>query len=381
LGSLSSCACRALVKVAQQVQRWVGSDGREVVNGKKFSASGLDRQIFEVAFDPGVPAGLHGAMPLPKVFIGSSVKGLTIARAIRSQLQHEADVTLWNEGVFAIMSTALTDLLKAVEGFDFAIFVFFPEDSLLINDNAQLTVRDNVLFELGLFIGSIGRERCFFAVPKKQENVRIPSDLDGIYPAKYDAEHSSVRAGVGDACFHILEAINRIGTLGQSRERTLYQSGQPALDSSDFSGMEAKIWKEGKPFGEVGRGTLDFPQGMLRISRTNTEGRFEVHLRPNGKGAPSFRRMREPALRRIRVTCDARAERGDHDLHFVLKDENADKWLGNQTVKVTAGDWASISLAFKVAADVDLLLRIDDQKVSAAPSVVSIRNLLVKESE
>lgn len=50
-------------------------------------------------------------------------------------------------------------------------------------------VRDNVLFELGLFIGSIGKERCFIIKPRDVE-LHFPSDLLGITPTDYDPNRS-----------------------------------------------------------------------------------------------------------------------------------------------------------------------------------------------
>ena len=40
------------------------------------------------------------------LFIGSSREGLEIARAISHSLRDEAEVTVWNEGVFATMPNA-----------------------------------------------------------------------------------------------------------------------------------------------------------------------------------------------------------------------------------------------------------------------------------
>ena len=49
------------------------------------------------------------------------------------------------------------------------------------------TVRDNVILELGLFIGQIGLERTYFLIPEK-EKLHIASDLIGLTPLTYNAE-------------------------------------------------------------------------------------------------------------------------------------------------------------------------------------------------
>ena len=58
-------------------------------------------------------------MPKPAAFIGSSTEGLEFARAIRSLIRDDAEVTLWNEGVFTIGTTFIESLIE--KKFDFKI--------------------------------------------------------------------------------------------------------------------------------------------------------------------------------------------------------------------------------------------------------------------
>jgi predicted nucleotide-binding protein len=55
-------------------------------------------------------------------------------------------------------------LMAAVESCDFAVFVLLPEDHTDNRGQEALTVRDNVIFELGLFLGKLGRARNFFMI-------------------------------------------------------------------------------------------------------------------------------------------------------------------------------------------------------------------------
>src|SRR5271166_307703 len=116
----------------------------------------------------------------PRVFIGSSVKGKDVAEAIQHRLRYDAQCTVWDQGIFHPGKTPIEALSAALHTHDFAIFVFLPEDVLTIKGQTYQAVRDNVLFELGLFLGKLGRERNFFVVPEGEENLHLATDLAGI---------------------------------------------------------------------------------------------------------------------------------------------------------------------------------------------------------
>ncbi len=148
----------------------------------------------------------------PKVFIGSSVGNLNLAYAIQTNLEHAADVTVWAQGVFNLTSNALDDLISVLDESDFGIFVFSPQDIVEISNQQFLSVRDNVVFEFGLFIGRMGKERTFFVTPRNQQNFRLPTDLSGVTPATYDPNRmDNLQAALGPACFQMQRAIQNLG--------------------------------------------------------------------------------------------------------------------------------------------------------------------------
>ncbi len=73
----------------------------------------------------------------PRLFIGSSVESLKTARAIQDNLEYDCHPTIWNQGVFDLNRSALESLLNALENFDFAVFVFEPNDITLMRDDKK----------------------------------------------------------------------------------------------------------------------------------------------------------------------------------------------------------------------------------------------------
>jgi hypothetical protein len=151
-------------------------------------------------------------MTKPSIFVGSSSEGLKAAQAIEFQLHQEAEVTIWNEGFFGLSGGTLETLVNALERFDFAILVLTPDDLVMSRDVSTQCPRDNVMFELGLFMGRLGRSRTFI-VCNSAENLKLPSDLAGVTIARYDGNRSdkNLIAAVGPACTLIRNAMRDLG--------------------------------------------------------------------------------------------------------------------------------------------------------------------------
>jgi predicted nucleotide-binding protein/tetratricopeptide (TPR) repeat protein len=149
-----------------------------------------------------------------RVFIGSSVEGLNIAYAVQQNLLHDAEVTVWDQGVFELSSTTMESLTKVLGEMDFAIFVFSPDDLIKMRDQTKSVVRDNVLFEFGLFIGKLGRERVFFIIPSTGD-FHLPTDLLGVTPAKYESNRTdgSMQAATGPASHQIRQQMKSMGVI------------------------------------------------------------------------------------------------------------------------------------------------------------------------
>ena len=104
-------------------------------------------------------------------------------------------------------------LTNSLDRFDFAVFVFTQDDEVATRGDMTLAPRDNVMFELGLFLGRLGKSRTF--IVRSSQPVKIASDLLGITVMNYDTDRSdgNLRAAVSAACVPIREAIRDLGRL------------------------------------------------------------------------------------------------------------------------------------------------------------------------
>jgi len=157
-------------------------------------------------------------MRKPRIFIASSLESLDVADAINVNLDHQAEVTVWKNG-FKLSSDSIDSLLEKSATMDFAIFVFTPDDVATIRDKSKYIVRDNVLFELGLFTGTLGKERCFIVKPRDIE-LHFPTDLLCLSPADYDGNRSDgdLTSAVNHPCVLIKKQVAEIGVISQDLE-------------------------------------------------------------------------------------------------------------------------------------------------------------------
>jgi tetratricopeptide (TPR) repeat protein len=87
-----------------------------------------------------------------------------------------------------------------------------------LRGRTKLAVRDNVIFELGLFIGKLGRERVFIIIPQNNEKLHIPSDLLGINPGKYETSRTdnNLQSATASFCNQFRTAINFLGNFKEN---------------------------------------------------------------------------------------------------------------------------------------------------------------------
>ncbi len=157
-------------------------------------------------------AGLPSPKKKPEVFIGSSSKSLSVAKAVHALLDRVSDPVVWSAGVFEPSKINIESLESSLSKFDFAIFIMTPDDVVIMHDEQRSAVRDNVLFEVGLFMGRLGRDRCFLVQPR-EEKPRLPTDIDGLVLLDYPEERfdHNLKAALTPTADRIAEFIEKYG--------------------------------------------------------------------------------------------------------------------------------------------------------------------------
>jgi hypothetical protein len=154
-------------------------------------------------------------------------------------LERDAEITLWNEGAFPLGETFIESLTRGLERFDFAVLVLTPDDLVQSRSTESFSPRDNVIFELGLFMGGLGRDRTFI-LHQFDACLKIPSDLSGVTTAAYDWPRGdrNYRAAVATACDLVRQQIRLSGALNRNTDDEI-RSG---LDFTRVKESDGVMW-------------------------------------------------------------------------------------------------------------------------------------------
>ena len=145
----------------------------------------------------------------PKIFIGSSTAGYSIAEKVKGYLSKIGDCFLWKEpDVWETNRSTFDNLIRMSNYFDFGVFVATADDLTLTNDEIVIESRDNVILEMSLFLGAMGQNKSFLLV---EDGVKLPSDFKGIYMPRFDkSKDESIEA----ACLEYIGKIQEHYELG-----------------------------------------------------------------------------------------------------------------------------------------------------------------------
>ncbi len=110
-----------------------------------------------------------------RIFIGSSKEAKKTMEEVRHWLDSSHRVIPWTSTeAFPLESSVFERLIDLSESVDAAVFIISEDDLSSIRGTQHWQVRDNVLFEYGLFLGALGRanvRRIIVGNPKQTSNM------------------------------------------------------------------------------------------------------------------------------------------------------------------------------------------------------------------
>lgn len=235
-----------------------------------------------------------------RIFVASSTEGKKIATAFHTRLQDalnaakiSAKVEMWMHK-FDLSRTAIESLEIVANEADFAVVVMTPDDIKVIRRTREATPRDNLVFELGLFIGALGRDRAI-VIRKTAEkskgaagDLKLPSDILGMMVLSYEAKSpKTLKASIQTACDSLIRQIRDRGPrpkwLAEGRallasNRTFYRQiegawweriNQPAGSALSYFTITAdalgNVEFEGISFDEDGKPRAKWKSEMARL--------------------------------------------------------------------------------------------------------------------
>lgn len=145
---------------------------------------------------------------ISKILILSSGEAENTARLLQVSLAKWAYPEVWSQGLFEMTQTNIESLEKNMPLYDYCIILLTPDDISISKGKQEQTPRDNVIFELGLSTGILGRERTLIVKPKTSK-VKIPTDLSGIYIQEYNDSMPNVTAALSIVSTRIQEYAHK----------------------------------------------------------------------------------------------------------------------------------------------------------------------------
>lgn len=148
-----------------------------------------------------------------KCFIGSSSEGAEHARALQTALESSGIcwVDSWTQGVFEVSGYPVDSLIAAARRADFAVLIATPDDTTESRGEAASSPRDNIIFELGLFMGVLGRERTY-VLSTTGHDLKLPSDLQGLTRLAYtNRPDGNLVAAMNTAVGQVRSRIQQLG--------------------------------------------------------------------------------------------------------------------------------------------------------------------------
>lgn len=186
--------------------------------------------------------GGHMEIGKDRIFIGSSSESLKYAYALQAIMYSDYEITVWDQDIFKPSQTAIESLVEGLSNFDFAVFIMSSDDKILSRGREYECTRDNIIFEIGLFMGRLGRDRVFLIKPLKKE-IKIPTDLLGIHILEYESGRTdgNDKAAMGSIKYNLSIRMKKVMESGLTSAASRPQDSGQAADELSESALARQI--------------------------------------------------------------------------------------------------------------------------------------------
>ena len=309
-------------------------------------------------------------MNKPRIFLGSSGKQEKLLQAVARGLEDVADVQPWTTS-FNPGTTTIERLIELSREVDFAAFVFAQDDwtsqdpkTTSSQGSGQASPRDNVIFEAGLFGGTLGMRRTFILHAHES---KLPTDLLGLTCVRYDG--SSSAAEVKAVCQKLRNAIENEGRVTRIEglwwqfsltQRTAKEPSAVSLlrISRDRNGaieLTGRSWQEdgrmsARYWSEAGKEKSD-PAGMFYYWRgerpldpnaPQLEGTGEIRLESADRASGYFTTRADGSVKVNARTSGVYLRANPDDMSIL---DGRDDQKRAELIAERLRDWQSIRLA------------------------------------
>lgn len=180
-----------------------------------------------------------------RLLVLSTEESLRLAQQVRETLARHVSCAIWEDSrVFPLSRTAIECLVTAAKTYDAVVIVAVADDIVRIREQLLHQMRDNLIFEMGLFTGALGRENVYCILDRSiADSTRIPTDLAGFMFADFDArkiasDHSNLEQVLQGAVARVTENLLASTSYARARMKRVAIMGATSHDPSQERAMK-----------------------------------------------------------------------------------------------------------------------------------------------
>jgi hypothetical protein len=144
----------------------------------------------------------------PRIFIAASAAGLPIAEHLQRELEPRVICMQWRHGLLNLSTSVVEEFLDStLKKLDLAVLVLSTGDLAERPAGDRKSLRDSVLFQIGLFVGALGCGRTLL-VYDQGAPMELPARLPGVTAVRFaQRPGADLRAPLAPVCAHIKAAL------------------------------------------------------------------------------------------------------------------------------------------------------------------------------